>query len=134
MQKQDGTVENDKVYSKHLKWLPNGSEFPTETGTMFGQQQPASMDAKPVDGDILIAKLRPGQVIELEAHAVRGIGADHAKFSPVGTAWHRLYPEVVILQVLLQASPCIFLHGSLALSCLSTVRIQKTNADACIMH
>jgi hypothetical protein len=99
LQRQDGTVENDKVYSRHLKWLPSGSEYPSETGTMFGQQQPASLDAKPIDGDILIAKLRPGQYVELEAHAVKGIGADHAKFSPVGTAWHRLYPEIVILQV-----------------------------------
>jgi DNA-directed RNA polymerase I and III subunit RPAC1 len=50
---------------------------------------------KPVHDNILIAKLRPGQVercistadykeIELEMHAVKGIGKDHAKFSPVG--------------------------------------------------
>ena len=103
LQKQDGTLENDKVYSRHLKWLPSGSEYPAETGTMFGQQQPASLDAKPIDGDIMIAKLRPGQYIELEAHAVKGIGSDHAKFSPVGTAWHRLYPEIAVLQV----SSCI---------------------------
>ena len=50
---------------------------------------------QPVHDNILIAKLRPGQVehcigtadykeIELEMHAVKGIGKDHAKFSPVG--------------------------------------------------
>ena len=54
-----------------------------------------STPIQPVHDNILIAKLRPGQVergintadgkeIELEMHAVKGIGKDHAKFSPVG--------------------------------------------------
>ena len=38
----------------------------------------------PVERDILIAKLRPGQEIDLKCHCVKGIGKDHAKFSPVG--------------------------------------------------
>eukprot|EP00775_Hariotina_reticulata_P001866 gene1866-2203_t len=36
--------------------------------------------------------------IELEAHAVLGAGREHAKWSPVATAWYRLQPEVVLLQ------------------------------------
>ena len=51
-----------------------------------------------VHDDILLAKMRPGQVIDLEAHAVKGIGAEHAKWSPVATAWYRLQPEVVLTQ------------------------------------
>lgn len=43
-----------------------------------------SSDVGPVEDNILIAKLRPGQEIDLALHAVKGIGADHAKFSPVG--------------------------------------------------
>jgi DNA-directed RNA polymerase alpha subunit len=46
--------------------------------------------------DILVAKMRPGQCIDLEAHCVKGIGAEHAKWSPVATAWYRLHPEVVL--------------------------------------
>lgn len=49
-----------------------------------------------VHKDILIAKMRPGQCIDLEAHATKGIGAEHAKWSPVATAWYRLLPEVVL--------------------------------------
>ena len=47
--------------------------------------------------DILLARLKPGQEIELEAVCVKGFGKDHAKFSPVGTAWYRLVPEVEFL-------------------------------------
>ena len=38
------------------------------------------------------------QCIQLEAHATKGIGQEHAKWSPVATAWYRLQPEVVLLQ------------------------------------
>lgn len=41
-------------------------------------------DVGPVENDILIAKLRPGHELDLKLHAVKGIGSDHAKFSPVG--------------------------------------------------
>ena len=37
------------------------------------------------------------QAIELEAHAVKGVGKVHAKWSPVATAWYRMLPEVVKL-------------------------------------
>lgn len=99
MQGPDGRLINDKVHASDLKWLPSGSEYPAETSTTFASPQPAELDAKPVVEDILLAKLRKGQYIELEAHAVKGIGADHAKFSPVSTAWHRLYPEIAVLKV-----------------------------------
>ena len=46
---------------------------------------------------ILLAKLRAGQQIEVECHATRGLGAEHAKWSPVATAWYRLLPEVRFL-------------------------------------
>ena len=34
------------------------------------------------------------QEIELEAHAVKGLGKTHAKWSPVATAFYRMLPEV----------------------------------------
>jgi len=50
---------------------------------------------KPVHSDIVIAKMRPGQTIEMELLAVKGIGKEHAKWSPVCTASYRLLPEIV---------------------------------------
>lgn len=46
----------------------------------------------PVHDDIVLAKLRPGQRIEFEAHCRRGVGKDHTKYSPVATASYRLLP------------------------------------------
>jgi DNA-directed RNA polymerase I and III subunit RPAC1 len=72
------------VYSSDIEWMPQGD------------QEERLGSAGPVHDDILIAKLRPGQVIELEAHARVGTGKDHAKFSPVSTASYRLLPHVVL--------------------------------------
>jgi hypothetical protein len=97
-QEANGANAHQGVFSSDLRWLPGGSEYPAETGVHFGAPQPESLCAQPVDASILLCRLVPRQVIELEAHAVIGIGADHAKFSPVGTAWYRLYPEVGVKQ------------------------------------
>ncbi|KAF5728477.1 RNA polymerase I subunit 43 isoform 1 [Tripterygium wilfordii] len=100
------------VYSKELKWLPKGSEFIQEsdnpnakpvTYTSFSSSQDSMPEfsnnpISPTEDNIIIAKLGPGQEIELEAHAVKGIGKTHAKWSPVATAWYRMLPEVVLLE------------------------------------
>lgn len=75
------------LYSKDLVWMPQGD-----------QEKRFPNGIRPVHDDILIAKLRPGQEIELEAHARFGIGQDHAKYSPVATCSYRLYTEVEIVE------------------------------------
>lgn len=78
---------NAHVYAKDISFQPVGRQLEYFDGDGAIQ---------PVNPDILIAKLRPGQKIEMELHCIKGIGADHAKFSPVATASYRLLPDVKI--------------------------------------
>ncbi|KAJ9510598.1 hypothetical protein QJQ45_027478 [Haematococcus lacustris] len=67
--KQGDRLLNDKVFSSSLQWLPMGSEMPDETGCRFAQGQAhrfppggAVPQPSPVHDNILLAKLRAGQV------------------------------------------------------------------------
>lgn len=77
-----------KVTTDHIKWTPIG-----EQAKMFSVH-----DIRPVHNDILIAKLRPGQEIDVRLVCTKGLGKDHAKFSPVATASYRLLPEITLTQ------------------------------------
>ncbi|ORX59736.1 hypothetical protein DM01DRAFT_1381268 [Hesseltinella vesiculosa] len=78
---------NSNVYSRDLVWEPKGNQQ-----EKFGEDK-----IGPVYDDILLAKLRPGQEIEMELHCTKGIGREHAKWSPVATASYRLLPKIEIL-------------------------------------
>jgi len=93
----DGSLRNDRVTSDQLEWLPAGSALPEEPPFARSQETLLTRPARAVLPDILLAKMRPGQEIELEAHAVKGCGQTHAKWSPVGTAWYELCPEIALL-------------------------------------
>lgn len=79
---------NSQVLSKDLVWEPKGEQA----------ERFADDPIRPVLDDILIAKLRPGQEIDVELHCHKGVGKDHAKWSPVATASYRLLPEINILK------------------------------------
>lgn len=111
----DGSMENDKVYTSQLRWLSAGSEIPDDTKTVFENDQSMLIDSvAPVHEDILIAKLRPGQRIQLECHCIKGTGEEHAKWSPVATTWYKLYPEVVLLDTKPEKDVCDALCEELA--------------------
>lgn len=72
------------VYSSDMKWVPMGKQ----------EKKFKNTPIRPVYEDILLAKLRPGQEIEMELMCEKGIGKTHAKWSPVATAYYRLLPEI----------------------------------------
>ncbi|KAL5963821.1 DNA-directed RNA polymerase I and III subunit RPAC1 [Taenia solium] len=77
------------LYSSDLKWVPlTGQEdaFKNE-----GASYPA-----PVSKKILLNKLGPGDEIVARCLAVKGVGRDHAKFSPVSAAFYKLLPSIEI--------------------------------------
>ncbi|KAJ3830194.1 DNA-directed RNA polymerase [Lentinula raphanica] len=80
----DERYVNHQLLSKHLQWIP------------AGEQLEKLKTAGPLNGDIVLAKLRPGQAVEMVLHAKKGQGKDHAKWSPVATATYRLHPNIVI--------------------------------------
>lgn len=64
------------VYSRDIKWIPIGRQADLYPN---GEEQMGMLE-----NDILLCKMRPGQEIHAFMYAVKGIGKDHAKFSPVG--------------------------------------------------
>ena len=85
---QDSTTCFKTVLSKAVKWEAQGRQK-----DVFEGDEP-----KMVHDEIVLNKLRPGQEIDLVAHACKGVGRDHAKFSPVATAYYRMMPEVTLLR------------------------------------
>ncbi|GJJ68338.1 DNA-directed RNA polymerases I and III subunit RPAC1 [Entomortierella parvispora] len=77
---------HSSVYSGDMIWDPKGDQA----------ERFKECPIKPVFDDIVIAKLRPGQEIDVEMHCEKGLGQDHAKWSPVATATYRLLPEILI--------------------------------------
>ncbi|KAL9267732.1 DNA-directed RNA polymerases I and III subunit RPAC1-like protein [Drosera capensis] len=109
--------EYKSVESKEMEWLPNGSALPLsserqdsssttseqKTYTSFSCSQATMPEfaSNPIcltHEHFPIARLGPGQEIELEARAVKGVGKEHAKWSPVATAWYRMLPETYKLK------------------------------------
>ena len=83
-----GEIINSNIYTSHLKWEPLGDQesiFPND-------------GARPVQDDIILCKMRPGQEINMELFCEKGIGQTHAKWSPVSTAYYRLMPKINITQ------------------------------------
>ncbi|XP_077999650.1 DNA-directed RNA polymerases I and III subunit RPAC1-like [Glandiceps talaboti] len=84
----DEMYRNWRVTTKDMKWIPIGNQV----------ELYSSENIRPVNNDILIAKLRPGQEMDIRVHCVKGLGKDHAKFSPVATASYRLLPDITLTE------------------------------------
>jgi DNA-directed RNA polymerases I and III subunit RPAC1 len=75
------------VLTSDLEWQPQG-----EQASIFKDNHPS-----PTNPNVLLAKLRPGQEIDIEMHAIKGIGATHAKWSPVGVCLPVESPESLLI-------------------------------------
>ncbi|KAL7629596.1 DNA-directed RNA polymerase core subunit rpc40 [Parahypoxylon ruwenzoriense] len=85
---------NAHIYAKDITFEPLGGQDKFFSGE----------DAiRPFHPDILIAKMRPGQEVDIEMHMHKGYGWDHAKWSPVATASYRLMPTITITKPILGA-------------------------------
>jgi DNA-directed RNA polymerase I and III subunit RPAC1 len=100
--KPEELYDDSEITARHLVWEPQG-----EQGEVFAHNPP-----RPTNENIVIAKLRPGQEIDMELHAIKGVGKNHAKWSPVGmyvihlsganftlytaTATYRILPLVIL--------------------------------------
>jgi len=80
---------DSSIYTDHIKWIPRKGQVQA-----LSDGKECTPNPGPVDSEVLIAKLRPGHEMDIRMVAIKGVGKDHAKFSPVATAWYRLLPEI----------------------------------------
>jgi DNA-directed RNA polymerase II subunit RPB3 len=88
-------VTSDDLVSEDPDILPIGHpQAPARGGGgAFGEED---MEAGARREAILIAKLRKGQELKVTCTARKGIGKDHAKWSPVATAVFRYQPQITL--------------------------------------
>lgn len=88
-----GSVKGQKlsmvnVYASNFKW----NRTPMHPKEMTDEK------LRPIDDDILLATLHPAQELNFQAWIMKGIGKDHAKFSPVSTAFYRPKPQIRLMR------------------------------------
>jgi DNA-directed RNA polymerase I and III subunit RPAC1 len=95
----NGETDPDRLYVDHNVYASDITYHATGKQSDFD----ATIPFEVVNPDVLILKMRPGQEIAMMMHARKGIGQDHAKFSPVATASYRLLPTIDILKPIVGA-------------------------------
>ncbi|XP_013135605.1 PREDICTED: DNA-directed RNA polymerases I and III subunit RPAC1 [Papilio polytes] len=117
--------ENHSIYSSQIKWQPIGNQASVHK----------EADVGPVHGDILISKMRPGHELDLQLIAVKGIGKDHAKFSPVATASYRLLPEITLTREVLGGQAALlqscFSPGVIGIDSEGRAYVKDARYDTC---
>jgi DNA-directed RNA polymerase I and III subunit RPAC1 len=122
-----GETDPDKLYIGHNVYAKDITFSPTgRQDELFSEENGAIRSTNP---DILVCKMRPGQSIALSMHAVKGIGQDHAKFSPVATASYRLMPTIDITKPIFGADAKKFARcfprGVIRLDTITSEDVQK---------
>jgi DNA-directed RNA polymerase I and III subunit RPAC1 len=89
-------------YWKHaaLEYAQNAAQA-AAGGKKLSKPKLAAIKAplvRPVHGDIVITKINRNNTVALQLHAVRGVGREHAKWTPVELANYRLLPHITLLE------------------------------------
>jgi DNA-directed RNA polymerase II subunit RPB3 len=93
--------ETLEVTSKDLKVCKEKSTTHPEVHALYG---PKLNDEYDEEGDgILIVKLSRNQQIKLRAIAKKGVGKEHAKWSPVATVTYSIVPEILLNQSMMNS-------------------------------
>eukprot|EP00668_Euglena_longa_P040801 GGOE01053709.1.p2 GENE.GGOE01053709.1~~GGOE01053709.1.p2 ORF type:complete len:255 (-),score=88.12 GGOE01053709.1:206-970(-) len=79
-----GTHHNETVLSSQLQWVPLGKQ-----AEILKDDPP-----RPVQDDIVLVKIKPGQRILAEIYCCKGTAVTHAKYSPTCPASYRMHPRV----------------------------------------
>ncbi|GBP24305.1 DNA-directed RNA polymerases I and III subunit RPAC1 [Eumeta japonica] len=123
--KTEDSYENSNIYSSQIKWHPIGNQASTYKEADIG----------PVHGDILISKMRPGHEIDLHMIAIKGIGKDHAKFSPVATASYRLLPDITLTRIVKDSEAVLlqkcFSPGVIGINSEGCAYVKEARYDTC---
>ncbi|PSN41339.1 DNA-directed RNA polymerases I and III subunit RPAC1 [Blattella germanica] len=118
----DDMYRNHNVYTRHIRWLPIGNQ-----GDIYKEE-----NLGPVVDDILLCKMRPGHELDLKLHAVKGIGKDHAKFSPVSTAYYRLLPEITLTREI-EGEPAVRLQRCFSPGVIDLVETEDGKKKAVVV-
>lgn len=86
--KKGDVCVHSSVYSGDLKWFSIGGQTYADPKNI----------PSPVHDDILIAKLAPGQEINLRCYCYKDVGKTHAKFMPTCLFNFMEMPEIVLLR------------------------------------
>ncbi|KAI4290831.1 DNA-directed RNA polymerases I and III subunit RPAC1 [Pancytospora philotis] len=78
---KNSTADVISLLSDQIEWVPR-----------LGQEH-LRVQIKP---GVLVCKMAPGNTIDMSLTAARGIGRDHAKWSPVSLCSYRLMPRIVL--------------------------------------
>jgi len=117
------TILDEKIYSNSIKPIVRPG-MPSET-----------KDVGPIHDDILIAKMRPGHELDIKLYAIKGTGRDHAKFSPVATAFYRLLPDIIIKKPVVGEAAArlqsCFSPGVIGIDSDNEAYVKDTRYDGC---
>ncbi|KAF7237391.1 hypothetical protein EG68_09371 [Paragonimus skrjabini miyazakii] len=117
------SVRSLSVYSSELQWVP-----------LPGQENLKECDAPTVVSQtILVNKLAVGDELEARCVAVKGIGRDHAKFSPVSAAYYKFMPIIKLLRPI-EGDEARLLQSSFAPGVIGVNHTLGLALRFCILH